>query len=147
MSAGEVERLVSELSGGTGGDEEEEWLYGGRPELPSFSLSRVLSGFLPTRKLPASRAPHAAACGLPCGASSACLRPSARQRSPPPPPPRPAHAPNAQRPSGCGAGPGRGRGVGTQPRLLRARRSRPLATLSLFLVSILELCWRVSVVL
>ncbi|XP_024429685.2 pre-mRNA 3'-end-processing factor FIP1 isoform X12 [Desmodus rotundus] len=29
MSAGEVERLVSELSGGTGGDEEEEWLYGG----------------------------------------------------------------------------------------------------------------------
>lgn len=28
MSAGEVERLV-ELSGGTGGDEEEEWLYGG----------------------------------------------------------------------------------------------------------------------
>uniref|UniRef100_A0A994J6R9 Factor interacting with PAPOLA and CPSF1 n=1 Tax=Homo sapiens TaxID=9606 RepID=A0A994J6R9_HUMAN len=28
MSAGEVERLVSELSGGTGGDEEEEWLYG-----------------------------------------------------------------------------------------------------------------------
>lgn len=32
MSAGEVERLV-ELSGGTGGDEEEEWLYGGT-ELP-----------------------------------------------------------------------------------------------------------------
>ncbi|XP_053510908.1 pre-mRNA 3'-end-processing factor FIP1 isoform X17 [Artibeus jamaicensis] len=29
MSAGEVDRLVSELSGGTGGDEEEEWLYGG----------------------------------------------------------------------------------------------------------------------
>ncbi|XP_017525643.1 pre-mRNA 3'-end-processing factor FIP1 isoform X19 [Manis javanica] len=29
MSAGEVERLVSELSSGTGGDEEEEWLYGG----------------------------------------------------------------------------------------------------------------------
>ncbi|XP_049646090.1 pre-mRNA 3'-end-processing factor FIP1 isoform X2 [Suncus etruscus] len=29
MSAGEVERLVSDLSGGTGGDEEEEWLYGG----------------------------------------------------------------------------------------------------------------------
>lgn len=28
MSAGEVERLV-ELSSGTGGDEEEEWLYGG----------------------------------------------------------------------------------------------------------------------
>ena len=44
MSAGEVERLVSELSGGTGGDEEEEWLYGGT-ELPVPSLSRVLSGF------------------------------------------------------------------------------------------------------
>ncbi|XP_036751178.1 pre-mRNA 3'-end-processing factor FIP1 isoform X19 [Manis pentadactyla] len=29
MSAGEVDRLVSELSSGTGGDEEEEWLYGG----------------------------------------------------------------------------------------------------------------------
>nr|XP_045380905.1 pre-mRNA 3'-end-processing factor FIP1 isoform X22 [Camelus bactrianus] len=29
MSAGEGERVVSELSGGTGGDEEEEWLYGG----------------------------------------------------------------------------------------------------------------------
>lgn len=38
MSAGEVERLVSELSGGTGGDEEEEWLYGGT-ELPVLSLS------------------------------------------------------------------------------------------------------------
>lgn len=43
MSAGEVERLVSELSGGTGGDEEEEWLYGGT-ELPVLSLSWVLSG-------------------------------------------------------------------------------------------------------
>ncbi|KAM9742372.1 pre-mRNA 3'-end-processing factor FIP1 isoform 9-T9 [Dama dama] len=32
MSAGEVERLVSELSGGTGGDEEEEWLYGDENE-------------------------------------------------------------------------------------------------------------------
>ena len=38
MSAGEVERLVSELSGGTGGDEEEEWLYGGT-ELPVPSVS------------------------------------------------------------------------------------------------------------
>lgn len=38
MSAGEVERLVSELSGGTGGDEEEEWLYGGT-ELPVLSPS------------------------------------------------------------------------------------------------------------
>lgn len=35
MSAGEVDRLVSELSGGTGGDEEEEWLYGGT-SFPSF---------------------------------------------------------------------------------------------------------------
>ncbi|XP_032353480.1 pre-mRNA 3'-end-processing factor FIP1 isoform X20 [Camelus dromedarius] len=33
MSAGEVERLVSELSGGTGGDEEEEWLYGDENEV------------------------------------------------------------------------------------------------------------------
>lgn len=38
MSAGEVDRLVSELSGGTGGDEEEEWLYGGT-ELPVLSVS------------------------------------------------------------------------------------------------------------
>lgn len=38
MSAGEVERLVSELSGGTGGDEEEEWLYGGT-ELPVLAPS------------------------------------------------------------------------------------------------------------
>uniref|UniRef100_A0A994J3M5 Factor interacting with PAPOLA and CPSF1 n=1 Tax=Homo sapiens TaxID=9606 RepID=A0A994J3M5_HUMAN len=43
MSAGEVERLVSELSGGTGGDEEEEWLYGDeneveRPEEENASL-------------------------------------------------------------------------------------------------------------
>ncbi|KAM5282075.1 pre-mRNA 3'-end-processing factor FIP1 isoform 22-T22 [Hipposideros larvatus] len=33
MSAGEVDRLVSELSGGTGGDEEEEWLYGDENEV------------------------------------------------------------------------------------------------------------------
>ncbi|XP_036854673.1 pre-mRNA 3'-end-processing factor FIP1 isoform X15 [Manis javanica] len=33
MSAGEVERLVSELSSGTGGDEEEEWLYGDENEV------------------------------------------------------------------------------------------------------------------
>uniref|UniRef100_A0A8C5VBW2 Pre-mRNA 3'-end-processing factor FIP1 n=1 Tax=Microcebus murinus TaxID=30608 RepID=A0A8C5VBW2_MICMU len=33
MSAGEVERLVSELSGGTAGDEEEEWLYGDENEV------------------------------------------------------------------------------------------------------------------
>ncbi|XP_012579630.1 PREDICTED: pre-mRNA 3'-end-processing factor FIP1 isoform X7 [Condylura cristata] len=33
MSAGEVERLVSEMSGGTGGDEEEEWLYGDENEV------------------------------------------------------------------------------------------------------------------
>ncbi|XP_037685752.1 pre-mRNA 3'-end-processing factor FIP1 isoform X23 [Choloepus didactylus] len=33
MSAGEVERLVSDLSGGTGGDEEEEWLYGDENEV------------------------------------------------------------------------------------------------------------------
>ncbi|XP_049646098.1 pre-mRNA 3'-end-processing factor FIP1 isoform X9 [Suncus etruscus] len=44
MSAGEVERLVSDLSGGTGGDEEEEWLYGDeneveRPEEESASAN------------------------------------------------------------------------------------------------------------
>ncbi|XP_036751174.1 pre-mRNA 3'-end-processing factor FIP1 isoform X16 [Manis pentadactyla] len=33
MSAGEVDRLVSELSSGTGGDEEEEWLYGDENEV------------------------------------------------------------------------------------------------------------------
>nr|XP_045380908.1 pre-mRNA 3'-end-processing factor FIP1 isoform X24 [Camelus bactrianus] len=33
MSAGEGERVVSELSGGTGGDEEEEWLYGDENEV------------------------------------------------------------------------------------------------------------------
>lgn len=46
MSAGEVERLVSELSGGTGGDEEEEWLYGGT-ELPVLSLSPGFSQAYP----------------------------------------------------------------------------------------------------
>lgn len=46
MSAGEVERLVSELSGGTGGDEEEEWLYGGT-ELPVPSLSPGFSQAFP----------------------------------------------------------------------------------------------------
>ncbi|TKC45783.1 hypothetical protein EI555_000230, partial [Monodon monoceros] len=47
MSAGEVERLVSELSGGTGGDEEEEWLYGDeneveRPEEENARLVKFL---------------------------------------------------------------------------------------------------------
>lgn len=46
MSAGEVERLVSELSGGTGGDEEEEWLYGGT-ELPVPSLTPGFSQAFP----------------------------------------------------------------------------------------------------
>ncbi|XP_045038936.2 pre-mRNA 3'-end-processing factor FIP1 isoform X13 [Desmodus rotundus] len=49
MSAGEVERLVSELSGGTGGDEEEEWLYGDeneveRPEEENTSANNPPSG-------------------------------------------------------------------------------------------------------
>nr|XP_008508555.1 PREDICTED: pre-mRNA 3'-end-processing factor FIP1-like [Equus przewalskii] len=49
MSAGEVERLVSELSGGTGGDEEEEWLYGDeneveRPEEENARLVKFLVG-------------------------------------------------------------------------------------------------------
>lgn len=65
MSAGEVERLVSELSGGTGGDEEEEWLYGGT-ELPVLSPSPGLS--------PAS----------PPGAQTAVLPGPARPRRGPP---------------------------------------------------------------
>lgn len=61
MSAGEVERLVSELSGGTGGDEEEEWLYGGT-ELPVPSLfPGSLKPPLPACKRLACRALHAAA--------------------------------------------------------------------------------------
>ncbi|XP_053510909.1 pre-mRNA 3'-end-processing factor FIP1 isoform X18 [Artibeus jamaicensis] len=49
MSAGEVDRLVSELSGGTGGDEEEEWLYGDeneveRPEEENTSANNPPSG-------------------------------------------------------------------------------------------------------
>lgn len=63
MSAGEVDRLVSELSGGTGGDEEEEWLYGGT-ELPVLSLS-LLGSLRPP--LPASQASPAAAGGLSYG--------------------------------------------------------------------------------
>lgn len=47
MSAGEVERLV-ELSGGTGGDEEEEWLYGGT-ELPVCLLGSLWPSSLPRR--------------------------------------------------------------------------------------------------
>lgn len=50
MSAGEVERLVSDLSGGTGGDEEEEWLYGGT-ELPVPS-SRCFPGLRASPGLP-----------------------------------------------------------------------------------------------
>lgn len=61
MSAGEVERLVSELSGGTGGDEEEEWLYGGT-ELPVPSLTPGFSqASRPGRKRRASWVPLAAA--------------------------------------------------------------------------------------
>lgn len=70
MSAGEVERLVSELSGGTGGDEEEEWLYGGT-ELPVPSLlPGSLKPPLPACKRLASRALHAAAWGLSYGSYS-----------------------------------------------------------------------------
>lgn len=57
MSAGEVERLVSELSGGTGGDEEEEWLYGGTELLSLLSLPGSLRPPLPARPRPGPLTP------------------------------------------------------------------------------------------
>lgn len=58
MSAGEVDRLVSELSGGTGGDEEEEWLYGGT-ELPVPCPSAGVSGAArPAPRRPRGLRPH-----------------------------------------------------------------------------------------
>lgn len=127
MSAGEVERLVSELSGGTGGDEEEEWLYGGT-ELPVPSLSPGFSQASP---------PDPQTAGVP-GPSRRRLRPSVRSflrpvlgrarraRSPPPPPP-PAQPTPPTRNDPAAAGPGRAGGAGSEPSLalLRARRSRP----------------------
>ena len=112
MSAGEVERLVSELSGGTGGDEEEEWLYGGT-ELPVPSLSPGFSQAsppgLPTAGVPGPwrRRPGPLAQSL--------VRPdSGRVRRARPPPPsasgRPAHAPYAHPPRGGRSGLVRGRG-------------------------------------
>lgn len=87
MSAGEVERLVSELSGGTGGDEEEEWLYGGT-ELPVPSLPGSLRLPLPTHKRSASLDPLAAVYGLSCGTSSGLSLAELNVRlSPPPQPP------------------------------------------------------------
>lgn len=140
MSAGEVERLVSELSGGTGGDEEEEWLYGGT-ELPVPSLSRVLSGF-PSRpancRRPGPLTPPPAA--FRAELSLACLRPSAACAFPAPlrllpPSPRPQRATTPPPPPPTAAGPGWAGGAGSEPSLalLPARPSRPprLSTLSL----------------
>jgi hypothetical protein len=110
MSAGEVERLVSELSGGTGGDEEEEWLYGGT-ELPVSVSLRVLSGFPsrpPNGRRPGPLAPRP---GPPVGSGPGRLRPSARARPPArglaSPRPRPPPAPTARR-GPAGRGPGGG---------------------------------------
>ena len=147
MSAGEVERLVSELSGGTGGDEEEEWLYGGT-ELPVPSLSRVLSGF-PSRpancRRPGPLTPPPAA--FRAELSLACLRPSAACAFPAPlrllpPSPRPQRATTPPPPPhGCWAGLGRGRGVGTQPRPPPRppfSAASPQHSFTCFLVSILS---------
>lgn len=75
MSAGEVERLV-ELSGGTGGDEEEEWLYGGT-ELPVC---------LPGSLWPSSRRRRP---GRPGPSRTSLGRPELGRARPAPPGPRP----------------------------------------------------------
>lgn len=75
MSAGEVERLV-ELSSGTGGDEEEEWLYGGT-ELPVC---------LPGSLWPSSPASQAQASGA---SHTSPGRPELGRARPAPPGPRP----------------------------------------------------------
>lgn len=77
MSAGEVDRLVSELSGGTGGDEEEEWLYGGT-ELPVPCPSAGVPGGGPPG--PARRPRGLRAAPRPSAAGLAAPGPASRRR-------------------------------------------------------------------
>lgn len=145
MSAGEVERLVSELSGGTGGDEEEEWLYGGT-ELPVLSLSPGFSQAYPpgaqTVVHPGSSRPRLGPLGrnlvrpksgpARCARSPACLGLLL-------PSPHPQTCPHP-------ATPGLGRGAWPPPPSAQPGLLGPFASAPLILVFHIdsEQCWCVS---
>ena len=147
MSAGEVERLVSELSGGTGGDEEEEWLYGGT-ELPVPSLTPGFSQACPPGPSTAGvLGPSCRPWGLWYGASSGLrVRPSAACAFPPPrpqPPPAQPTPPSRSHPAAAGLGRGLGTGPDPVPRSsppgIPGRLASALFPLLFYLDS--ELCW------
>lgn len=142
MSAGEVERLVSELSGGTGGDEEEEWLYGGTElPVPFFSPGFSQASLSGPQKAGVLGPSHRRLGPL----AWSLMRPDlgrARRARPPPPLPPPAQPTPPTRTHQVAAGTPLGRGLGAGP---PASPSTPPGLLGRFASVLFSSCFLISI--